>query len=365
MWLAVGVALYARCGRPVARVPLALAGLIILSGTAIITSGALVPEKFLDAVLFNLRLVGGLTIGWLLVPAGISAGLVAVLLVVGATIVALSTFALAAGIGPSYDFYVGMHRFGGMGLAPNEAALVFAGAFNMLPLLFARRPWLALLAPLLVAGILVAGSRTGLLLAAGGSLLWIPAIARSARGARAVVAWLVFLVVAAAFAWITYRIFQGLLAQEVVSPVTERLGDTADVSTVGRLEIYLSTPAYLWQHPLTLLLGVGGSNVAIEWFLHQELALETLHMHDLLLQFLAAYGVTGLLITGFLTVPLVRRRERFPDWEAVGLRWFALTLVAGQVIQYGLFQEKFLLLFTVTIGFVAAATARGPRELRS
>jgi hypothetical protein len=63
-------------------------------------------------------------------------------------------------------------------------------------------------------------------------------------------------------------------------------------------------------------------------------------------------------LLGILIRPLLRRGRDFPDDDARGLRWFGLTLVVGQVIQYGLFEEKLLLAFTMTIGFVAATTAR-------
>src|SRR5579864_5595547 len=74
VWLGLGLALYARSGKPTARVPFLLAGLLVIT------------------------------------------------LVAGSIVIAVSTIILATGQGPRYEFYTQMDRYGGMGLGPNEAA---------------------------------------------------------------------------------------------------------------------------------------------------------------------------------------------------------------------------------------------------
>ncbi|MBI4502339.1 MAG: O-antigen ligase family protein [Gemmatimonadetes bacterium] len=358
VWLGLAAALYSRSGHPSPWPPLTLAGLLILGATVIALSDVAVPEVMIDLVTFNTRLIGGLVLGILLARAGIPAGLLVSTLVVGITVIGMSTIVLAGGRGPSYDFYTQIRRYGGMGLGPNEAAMFFAGTFNMLPLVFRRRPWLSLALPVLLTALLLTGSRTGVLIAAAGVSLWVPAAASSARGAKRVALWIAVIVVAALAAWAGFVLIRDLWNRDVIAPVASSVAPSPDESTTGRLEIYSAVPTYLWQHLGVLLAGVGASNAAVEWTLQNVLSLETYHTHDLFLQFLTAYGIAGLFLAGVLVFPLLRRRDRYPDEDALGLRWFGLTLVAGQLIQYGLFEVKFLLIFTMIAGFLMAGTRR-------
>jgi hypothetical protein len=189
-----------------------------------------------------------------------------------------------------------------------------------------------------------------------GLLLWVPVAAKSARGFKGVLLRVGVLGVAAIYVWVGTAMMERL---------TNRLSNPNDISTAGRFEIYQKLPAYLWHHWELLIAGVGASNVAVEWFLKRVLDLGTIHAHDLLLQLLTAYGLAGIGLLGMLILPLLRRGRRFPDDDTRALRWFGLTLVIGQVIQYGLFEEKLLLAFTMTIGYVATATARPRVETAS
>ncbi len=357
VWMMVGLALYMRAGKPSAKAPLAAAGLMILGAVAITLTNADVPERVLDLVTFNARLVGGVMVGVLAARAGIESGLLGSLLMSGTLIVALSTVYLGLVGGAQYDFYAQMQRYGGMGISPNEAGIMFAAALNMLPLLFERRPWLGLFAPVLLSALLMTGSRTGVLLLVPGLLFWIPALVRVARvgGGRAVVGSMVMTTLVAMLG--IWLMSQG--AAESVAPVAARLETTADVSNIGRLEIYLGVPYILaFREPLILLVGAGGSNAAVEWFLKEVAQIWTSHTHNLVLQFLTAYGLVGLVVAWVFIKPLLRPRRCFPNAESLGLRWFGLTMVGGQAAQYGMWEIKFLVALTLVVGYVAVIAPR-------
>jgi hypothetical protein len=346
--------LFARSGTISIRLLLVLAGALLLGGITVFTADVWVAESLYDVGLFNLRMAGGLALGWMLVRSGIPPGTLGLILVAGTLITATSTIVLLAGGGGSYDFYDELGRVGGMGLGPNEASLLFAAALNALPLLYVRRPWIAFAMSPLVAGLVGTGSRTGVLLALGGMFLWVPALRRASKLGRPAVAWLTAIMVVSLTAFMTYELLLSTLFQGLLNPIGLRLGTTSDESTLGRFEIYSQVPLALWQNPMLLLFGTGASNVAVENFLKNELAIWTMHTHDLFLQLVTAYGVIGLALSYFLVRPLFRSGRRFPDESALGIRWFGLTLVGGQLIQCGLYAEKFLLIFMMVLGMVAA-----------
>ncbi len=357
LFLGIGLALFARAGAlPTAQI-LVLGLLLVVGALGMAWNGEIDTYHVADLVLFNLRVAGGLAVGALLWRAGLSGDRVALMFLAGAVALAVSAVPLALGF-VSYEFYSGMGRFGSLGLAPNETAMVLAGAFNMLPWLTRERRWLGVAAPLLAFGVVLTGSRTGAILVALGFLWWLPNLVRLARANRQLAGWLVTALAVGITVWLAAGFIQRLLTQGAVSAISQRAAETgADESSSFRLTIYFETLGYLWENPGVLLAGVGGSNVGVEWVLSHVLPLGTYHSHDLALQALTAYGVLGVVGLTMLLWPLVRRPSRFPDLGSQALRAFVLSLLAGQVIQYGLWEEKFLLMFTVGLGFVAAASA--------
>jgi hypothetical protein len=359
MWLTLTAVLFLRGGQLSARALLGLALLVVIAGIVLQSSEATPdPEKFADLFLFNCRLTMGLALGALLARRAMPASVISGIVLAGTLIIAASTLVLALGGGGiSYDFYTTDQRFGGMGLGPNEAGIVFAGAFNMLPMIFGSIPLSALAAPILLAGVIAAGSRTATLLVIPGVFLWIPTIRRRYHGRQAVLAWVAFILFAALVAWIEYEVTAGI-ASGASSAAFGRFGTTSDVSTQGRIAIYTQVPVYLWTHLGTVLWGVGSSNVAVEDFVNNVLSLGTEHTHNLLLQWVLGYGVAGLVLFGVVVFPMLRRGRRFANDDQRGLRWFGLTMAVGQALQYGLIMEKFLLLFGLLAGYVAAASSR-------
>lgn len=357
MWLGIGVALCARAGLPSGRAALGLAAMLIIGIIGLVVAGDPGPDQITDLLLFNLRVAGGLVLGAMLARTPLGDTTVPLVFLGGSVLVAGSSLVLAMG-GATYDFYSELRRFGSLGMAPNETGCVLAGAFNMLPWLTRDRRWLAVASPALVLGVLLTGSRTGLLLMMAGAVFWIPGLVGTLRGFRAVVVWLVILVVGGAAAWLAQGFVGNLMSREVVASLAERTMDTgSDESSMFRLTIYLETLRYLWENPLAFLVGVGGSNVAVEWLLVKVLPLGTWHTHDLFLQAFAAYGVAGLVASALLLRPLLRRGSHLPSLGAKAMRAFGLTVIVGQLIQYGLGQEKFLLFLTIAVGYVAAAGA--------
>ena len=357
MWIGIGLALYARAGMPTARIALGLAAMVIIGFIGLVVAGEMTPDHFADLLIFNTRAAGALAIGAMLARTGLGGETVPLIYLAGGLSIAVSSLVLALG-GGSYDYYSELRRFGSLGMTPNETGTVLAGAFNMLPWLTRDRRWLALATPVLVIGVLLTGSRTGLLLIMAGALFWVPSLIGRVRGFRAVLAWISILTVAALATWVAWGVLRSFASREVVASVTARARDTGtDESSTFRLTIYLDTLRFLWEHPAALLVGVGGSNVAVEWLLVKVLPLDTYHAHNLLLQAWAAYGIAGLAACVVLLKPLFRRSSRFPDNGALAMRACALTIALGQALQYGLGEQKFLLLFAIAVGYTATASA--------
>ena len=357
LWIGIGVALFARSGGISARAVLALAVILAVGAIGLVVNGEAGMEQLADLLLFNLRMAGGLAVGSLLFRSGFNGDAVSLMYLGGAATVALAAIPLALGW-VSYDFYTGMGRFGSLGLAPNEAGIILAGAFNMLPWIMRKRRWVVLVAPLLFLGVLITGSRTALLLMMIGAAWWVPSVVGSIRGFRGIVVTVLIMVVWAAVAWWAWGFVEQIQTQGAVASIAARTAETgADESSTFRLRIYLDTITYLLEHPGALAVGVGGSNTAVEWVLVSVLPLGTYHTHDLALQALAAYGLIGPVACAVLLWPLLRRPARFPDLGSKAMRAFILSVVAGQVIQYGLVQVKFLLLFAMALGYVTAASA--------
>ena len=356
IWLSIAAALFLRNGSIAPWPLLGAAVLVMISLTVIIFSTEPLPEKYVDLLMFNLRLLGGLWIGWLMVRAGLSANYFGSLLVAGAVIIAASLI-LAMQAGGYSDYYAETGRFVGIGLPPNEAAVIVAAASNALPLLFPNRRWLAFAAPVLFAGIVITGSRTGVILGLLSFVFWVPAILKSYRGSRAIFAWIVFAGAATLEIWVLTQLFGDLFTGQLTT-AAERLGTTTDESTAGRILIYTALPLYLWQHLSVLVFGAGGSNVAVEWLMRNVAGVETFHAHSLLLQFVCAYGLFGIVLLGFIVRPLLRRGSRYGGDDGRAIRWFVLTILVGETVQYGLTVEKFLLLFAIPAGFAAALSSR-------
>jgi len=358
MWLMVAAVLFLRGAQ---LSPRRLVGLGLIVGMALIileySEAEPVTEKFADLLLFNWRLAISVAMGAMLARNARSAGLVGTILLGGTLIVAASTLLLAmGGGGVAYDFYTTDQRFGGMGLGPNEAGIVFAGAFNMLPMIFESMPLAVLAGPVLLAAVIATGSRTATLLVIPGVFLWIPIIRRRYHGRQAIAAWFAFALYAAVVGWTEYEVTAAIASGGSAAAFSRFT--VSDASTQGRLEIYLQVPVYLWTHLSTVLWGVGSSNVAVEDFINNVMSIGTEHTHNLLLQWVVAYGVAGVVLFGVIVFPFLRPGRRFANDDQRGLRWFGLTMATGQALQYGLIMEKFLLLFGLLAGYAAAASSR-------
>lgn len=354
--LGLGLAVFARARSSSGSLAVGLGVMILVGAIGLALNGEREIYQLADLLLFNVRLAAGLALGAMLSRSGLDADFVALMFLGSAVVIAAGAIPIALGF-VSYDFYSGIGRFGSLGLGPNETGIVLAGAFNMMVWLTRERTWPALAAPLLSLGVVLTGSRMAALLTLLGLLVWIPGLVRLARDPNRRANLSVTTIALALSAWIVVVFLEQMVTQGTLAALGQRAAETgADESSTFRVRIYLDTIAYLIDNPLVLLAGVGGSNVAVEWVLSRVLPLGTYHTHDLALQLLTAYGVLGLVAGMVMLRPLIRRSARFPDDASRALRAFALTLVAGQVVQYGLWQVKFLLLFTMALGYVTAAS---------
>jgi O-antigen ligase len=315
--------------------------------------------EFADLFLFNLRFILALLLGVMVnsIRAGTLA--VAITLLVGSTMVAASTLALVAGQ-VRYEFYESMLRFGALGLAPNSAAALLAATFNSIPILVSGRPWVGAAAPLLLVALGATGSRAGALLAVIGLALWVRLLLRTQQRQHRWRARLLVAALLAAGLWWVVTAIQRLAHEGLVASVFVRLADPgSDVSVLYRLHIWSTVTEHLASNPTMLLFGHGAANAVVERLLRNDLFLETIHAHNLILQILTAYGMLGLAFWGWLALQ-VYRSTRASDSDALqGLRVATLTILASQLVDYGLWQEKFLLILGVLMGVCIAAKTDG------
>jgi O-antigen ligase len=154
--------------------------------------------------------------------------------------------------------------------------------------------------------------------------------------------------------WIGWRWTQFVVEGLVASSVT-RLAETGgDVSWLGRLGIWDAMIRHLAGAPRIMLIGLGSSDAAVENLLKNVLGIDTLHSHNIVLQVLAASGVVGLVVWTWMSHGVFRGWRHEPLDDVQGLRVFAITLLVAHLVDYSLWQEKFLLLFALLLGFFLA-----------